>query len=102
MDNTNQRIKEAEKRLKDSLSAASILDSEEGKFLLDYINERVSYLLNKMTANTPLDDRGYLSVHGGVKELQNLNTMLQSKAQQGEAAREEIDALRSAATTPNS
>lgn len=76
------------------MSAKNLLESEDGAFLINYINERVSVLINKITSATAADERTYLDVHGGIKELQTLNTMLYTTAEQLEAAKEEIDAFR--------
>lgn len=94
MEDIEKRLQQAQKRASDAMAAKNLLDSPEGTLLLDYINERVSTLLTKMTASTPLDDRAYLTAHGAVRELQNIHSMLQSKSQQLEPAKEEIDAIR--------
>lgn len=94
MDELDKRIQETQQRLNEAVTASSFADSPEGKMILDYINDRVSSLLTKMVGSEPLNDRTYLSYHGGVRELQQINTMLQAKAAQVDQAKEELDALR--------
>lgn len=89
----NKRAEELNKQIADGVTASNFDKSAEGKLVLEYINERVSSLLNKMTANTPLDDREYLEAHGRVSELKMINTMLQSKASGVTSAKEELDAI---------
>lgn len=86
-------LKAARKRLDKSMAAKSFMNSKEGAVIQDWINERVSYLLNKMTAKTPLTDREYLSYHGAIRELQDFNVMLQGQAASESSAAEEVKAL---------
>lgn len=94
MDDYDKVLKQAETRFKKAAAATNIIERDEGKFLIEYINERISTLVNKMTAPAPMDDRSYLSTHGAIRELQTLSTMLYSNASQLNTAKEEIDALR--------
>ena len=95
MDDTiEKRARSAQKRVSEAVTASDFGGTAGGKLILDYINDRVSTLLTKMTAAAPLDDRAYLAHHGAIRELQNINSMLQFKASQLVPAKEELDALR--------
>lgn len=94
MEDIEKRIQDTQARISKAVAASRFGESLEGKMVLDYINDRVSQLLTKMTAAEALDDRTYLSYHGAVRELQSINVMLQSTAAQLEPAKEELDALR--------
>ena len=89
-----KRLKDAQDRVAKAVAATSLLQSPEGKLLLDYISERISYLVNKLTASEPVTTPEYLDIHGSIRELQTLNTMLHSASAQGAMAQEEADALR--------
>lgn len=89
-----ERITQLQKQISDGIAARDFGNTPGEKLLLDYINERVSALINKMVAATPLDDRTYLEMHGRVNELQMINTMLQSKASSIARAEEELNVIR--------
>lgn len=88
-----QKVEAAQKRVEAGIAAGKFNQTAEGKLVQDWINERVSYLLNKMTARTPLSRDEYLSYHGAVNELQGFNSMLQIKQQALPSAQEEMKAL---------
>lgn len=92
-DDLKRRVAEAQKRVEQGIAASSFHKKPEGKLLQDYIDERVSYLLNKLTGNKPLDRDEYLSIHGGILELKNINTMLQAKQQALPSNEEELRIL---------
>lgn len=100
MEELETRLKQAEKRLMDAVIAKDILEDRQGIFLIDYINDRISYLVTKMTGAKPLDEKEYLDLHGSISELKRLNDMLMSKAAQGAIAREESDAIREQLNQP--
>lgn len=91
---TDEQLKAAQERLADAIAAEDFGNSPSGQLLLKYINDRVSSLVTKIISTSPVTDREYLAVHGGVRELQSINTMLQSKSSQAGPAREEVDAIR--------
>lgn len=90
---TDVQLKEAQKRLSDAIAAEELGNYDSGKLLLEYINDRVSSLISKMVAVTPLTDREYLECHGAVRELQSINTMLQFKSAQVAQAQGEVNAI---------
>ena len=91
----DQAIKNAQERVNKAHLAASLLTSPEGVFLQEYLNDRVSTLVSKITSATPASDRDYVSAHGGVYELKSVVVMLNSTASQLATAEEELNALRS-------
>lgn len=88
-----EKIKQAQERVRKAQLATTLLESPEGEFLLEYVNERVSTLVSSITGQTPVSDRDYLSAHGGIKELKSINIMLHSTAGQLIPAQEELHAL---------
>lgn len=80
-------------RVEQAIAAGNFLSTPEGKLVQDWVNLRVSLLIEKMTGKVPADDRDYLAYHGAVKELKEFNVMLQSKASQLESAQEEVNVL---------
>lgn len=86
-------VQAARVRVEQGVAASSFSKSPEGQLIQSWINERVSYLLESMTAKTPMSDRDYLAAHGAIRELKDFNLMLQSKQRTGEAAQEELKAL---------
>lgn len=86
-----QSLNEAQKRVEQSVAAIDFPGTPQGKLIQDWINERVSYLLSKLTEKDPATDREYLSLHGAIRELQDFNAMLQSKANGLERAREDAE-----------
>lgn len=83
-------VRDARKRLADITAKESLVKKPEGKILIDYITDRISQLMNTMTNKDPLTDRQYLSVHGGVRELQLLMTMLHTRVEDIDSLNEEI------------
>lgn len=90
MEDLDKRLREAQKRLEQGIAAGNFHKTAEGKLVQDWINERVSYLLNKMTGKTPLSRDEYLSCHGGVKELEDFNIMINAKKRAAQGAAEEV------------
>lgn len=88
--NLRSDLAKAQKRAADGVAASNFLNTSEGQLIQDWINQRVSYLIESMTGKTPLDDREYLAAHGGIRELKDFNVMLQSKAASGISANEEV------------
>lgn len=83
----------ARQRAADGVAARGFLGTPEGQLIQEWINLRVSYLMEKLTGKDPLSDRDYLAIHGGIRELKDFNVMLQSKAAAGLAAEEEVKVL---------
>jgi hypothetical protein len=75
------------------VAAANLMKMNEGKLIQDWINDRVSYELERMTGKNPLSDREYLEGHGAVRVLKEFNIMLQSAVQTGVSAQEEVKIL---------
>ena len=86
-------LKAAQQRAEEGVAASNFSKSAEGKLIQDWINERVSYLVAQMTGKNPLNDREYLSNHGAIRELQNFNVMLQTKARGTKTAQQEVTVL---------
>lgn len=89
-----KQLKEAEKRVADGISATNLMASPEGKLIQDWVNERVSYLMEKLSATNPVDDREYLSIHGGIRELKGFNDMLYRKQRVVPNAQQDVKDIR--------
>lgn len=86
-------LKAAQTRVEKGVAAKDFLNTSQGKIVQDWINERISYLMEKMTGKDALTDREYLSYHGAVRELKDFNVMLQQKAASVPSAVEEVKIL---------
>ena len=51
---TDKKLQDAQKRLSDAIAAESFGESDAGALMLEYINDRVSSLINKMIGATPI------------------------------------------------
>lgn len=87
------RLANANKRAADAVAASNFLATPEGALIQEWINQRIGYLIEKLSAKDPATDREYLSMHGGIRELKDFNSMLNSKSNAGVQARQEIDEL---------
>ena len=92
-DEINTRLENARKRAEQGVAARNFLNTPEGALIQEWINERISYLLEKMTAKTPMGDREYLEAHGAVRELKDFNVMLSARAANTASAQEEMRVL---------
>lgn len=72
-------LKLAQKRMSNIESKNNLLKSADGKFLVEYIDNRASSLVSKMTAAKPMSDREYLSTHGAIRELHLLRETLSAQ-----------------------
>lgn len=88
-----QELKDAQKRVEQAVAASDFLQTPQGQLIQDWVNERVTYLMSKLTAPTPVDDREYLSIHGAVRELQDFNNMLVSKQNGLQMAQEDLNEI---------
>lgn len=92
-DQINNRLENARKRVEQGVAAGNFLKTPEGNLVQEWINERISYLLEKMTSSTAMSDREYLAAHGAVRELKEFNVMLNAKARNTVSAQEEMKVL---------
>lgn len=88
-----QQVEDASRRVEQGIAAGKFQSSPEGKLIQDWINERVSQLVTKMTSGKPMDRDEYLAAHGAVKELQSFNGMLHTKKSNLASAQEELNGL---------
>lgn len=61
--------------------------------LFEIIDGQITLELNKMTAEEPLDYDKYLSVHGRIKGMQSIRSLINSKEAEAPAAQQEADAI---------
>jgi len=85
------QLKEARARVQKSVAAGNFLNTDEGKLIQDWVNTRISALLNDMTAKTPLSHDEYLAKQGAVYELKDFNAMLTRTEAAGTVAQEDVD-----------
>lgn len=93
-DEQKKRLEAASKRVSVGIAASNFLATPEGQLIQEWINERISQLMEKLSGKTPVDDREYLSIHGGLRELKDFNVMLQAKALAVPHAQEEVEAIK--------
>lgn len=86
-------LNDARERVRQGVAAANFMKTDEGRLIQEWINEQISYSMERMTGKNPLDDRGYLEEHGAVRVLKDFNVMLNTKEQIGVAAQEEVKVL---------
>lgn len=83
----------ARERAAAGVAASRLMEEPEGKLIQDWLNKRVSLLLDSMTAAAPLSHSDYLAAHGGARELKDFNAMLHSTIRVGAQAGEEARIL---------
>ena len=86
-------LADAQRRVEQAVAAKKFLKTPEGKLIQDWINERISYEMERMTAKSAMDRDEYLEGHGAIRILKDFNVMLNSKARQEASAVEEVQIL---------
>lgn len=68
-----EQLKASRERLADLATKENFAKKPEGKLLNDYLTNRISLIVTKMTSSkAPMEEREYLAAHGAVQECQKL------------------------------
>lgn len=85
------KLEAARKRLRQGREIKALRNS--APTFYEIIDGEVSLLINKMTAEKPLDYDGYLDAHGQVRGILRIRNLLDSKEAEEVAASQEVKAI---------
>lgn len=86
-----EKLKSTQKRLKASNQIKHVKSA--APLFFEIIDGEISLVLNRMTADKPLDYDAYLSAHGEIKGMKRIRDLVNSKEADGAVAQQEAEGI---------